>query len=177
MRRNLRDAVRLLLRTPGFSAVAVLSIAIGIGANTTIFTAANAIALAPTPGISNAAGLVDIGRTTQGRGFDTVSYRTYADLRDQNTIFSGVYALRLEPRPLSLAIDAAAERVYGEEVSASYFDVLDLAAARGAFFHTAEEHVGVPLRKVVLSHAFWTSRFHADPALVGRSITLNGESF
>src|SRR6185295_9683425 len=62
-------------------------------------------------------------------------------------------------------------------VSASYFDVLGLTPARGTFFRTSEEKVGVPLRKIVVSHAFWTRRFQADPGLVGRTLVLNGESF
>jgi predicted permease len=177
MTRNLRDASRLLLRTPAFTAVAVLSLAIGIGANTTIFTAANAIALAPTPGLTHGDGLVDLGRTQEGRGFDTVSFLTYADLRDQNTVFSGVYAQDFEPKALSLGSSDGAERIYAGQVSTSFFDVLEMTPAHGTFFHTAEERVGVPLRKVVLSHAFWTHRFKADPAIVGQPIVLNGESF
>jgi len=177
MPRHVRDAIRLLLRTPGFTAVAILSLAVGIGANTTIFTAANAIVLAPTAGIANREGLVDIGRTREGRGFDNVSFRTYADLRDQNPVFSGLYALDLEPKALSLGGDAGAERVYAGRVSASYFDVLDVPPAHGTVFHTAEEQIGVPLRKVVLSHAFWMRRFKGAPEIVNQPVVLNGESF
>jgi predicted permease len=175
--RNLRDASRLLWRTPTFTAIAVLSLAIGIGANATIFTVANAITLAPTPGVTAPEGLVDIGRTTEGQGFDTVSFQTYTDLRDQNDVFTGVYAVNLEPKPMSLGTDAGAERVYAELVSAGYFDVLGLRPARGTFFRTSEEQVGRPLRKAVLSHTFWVQRYQGSPSIVGRPITLNGEPF
>ena len=175
--RHLRDAARVLRRTPGFTIVAILSLAIGIGANTTIFTAANAIVLAPTQGLIDPSSLVDVGRTQDGRGFDNVSFPTYWDLKSRNDVFTGIYAYRFEPAPLSLGSPGGAERVFGEQVSASYFDVLGLTPARGVFFHTAEEQLGVPLRKVVLSQAFWTRRFQADPGLIGNTIILNGESF
>ena len=118
----------------------------------------------------------NIGRTTGGQGFDTVSFATYADLRDRNTVFDGVYALR-EPQPLSLGGNDGADRVYAEQVSASYFDVLGLVPAAGGFFHTAEEQVGVPLRKVVLSDDFWQRRFKRDPSVVGQDLVLNGDTF
>src|ERR1043165_1905036 len=119
--RQVRYAVRMLALAPVFSVTAVVSLAIGIGANTAIFTAANAIFLAPTAGIEDMDRLVDIGPTQEGRGFDTVSSLTYTDLRDRVSVFAGVYATRFEPAPLSLGSDAGAERIYGELVSANYF--------------------------------------------------------
>jgi putative ABC transport system permease protein len=175
--RDVRESFRLLFRTPAFTITAVLSLAIGIGANAAIFTAANGLLIAPTPGLLDMDRLVDIGRSTSGRGFDTVSYATFADLRDRNDVFSGVYAIRIEPRPLSLGSNDGAERVYAEEVSAGYFDVLGIVPARGIVFHASEEHVGQPLRKTVLSDAFWRRRFQADPAIVGHEIVLNSETF
>jgi MacB-like periplasmic core domain len=132
--RHIRHGGRLLVRAPLFAATAILSLAIGLGANTAIFTVANALLFAPTKHIREMDTLVDIGRTTGGQGFDTVSFATYADLHDRNTVFDGVYALR-EPQPLSLGGDDGADRVYGEQVSASYFDVLGLVPAAGGFFH------------------------------------------
>jgi predicted permease len=120
---------------------------------------------------------VDIGRTTDGRGFDTVSYATYRDLHDRESLFEGVYALRLEPVAMSLGGDAGAERIYGEQVSGSYFDVLGLTASAGTFFRTDEERVGTPLRKIVLTHAFWQSRFAGRQDVVGRDLVLNGEHY
>ncbi len=175
--RHLRHTFRLLARAPLFAATAMLSLAIGIGANSAIFATADALLLAPTTGVRDMDRLVDIGRTTDGRGFDTVSFGTYADLRARDSVFDGVYALRTEPQAISLGGADGAERIYGEQVSASYFDVLGLQSSAGTFFRTAEEQLGVPLRKVVLSHAFWQSRFAGRPDVIGQDLVLNGDSF
>ncbi|MEZ5320264.1 MAG: ABC transporter permease [Vicinamibacterales bacterium] len=176
--RSLSHALRALARAPFFTATAVLSLGIGIGANTTIFTAANALLIAPPSGVAAADRLVDIGRTTRGGGFDTVGYPTFADLRDATAgVFTGVYAVRVEPQPMSLGAAGGARRIYAQMVSASFFDVLGVPPAAGTFFRTDEERVGVPLRKVVLSHASWRRDFGGDPAVVGREIVLNGDSF
>jgi predicted permease len=169
--------VRGLVRTPFFTITAVLSLAIGIGANTTIFTAANALLFAPTPGVTAPDRLVDIGRTERGSGFDTVSYLTYRDVAALDSVFAGVQATRLEPEAMSLGGANGADRVYAQVVSASFFDVLGVRPAAGSFFRTGEEAVGTPLRKAVLTHALWTRRFNADPSIVGAEILLNGESF
>jgi putative ABC transport system permease protein len=175
--RHFRLAVRLLGRSPLFTATAVLSLAIGIGANATIFTIANGLLLLPAKGVADPDRLVDIGRSTHGEGFDTVSYATYQDVRDRTGVVTGVFACHLEPRALSLGSAEGAERIYGQQVSANYFDVLGARAALGGFFHGADEQLGVPLRRVVLAHAFWRHRFNADPAIVGREIVLNGDRF
>jgi len=174
---HLRQGLRLVRRSPVFTATAVLSLAVGLGANTAIFTVANAMLFAPTPGLADATGLVDIGRTTDGRGFDTVSFATFTDLAERKDVFSGVAAVRFEPEAMSLGSADGADRIFTGQVSASYFDVLGLSPAAGAFFHAGEERIGDPLRKVVLSHAFWRSRYGADRTIVGREITLNGDAF
>lgn len=167
----------MLAATPVFAATAIASLAIGIGANTAIFTAANAIFIAPTAGVREMHRLVDIGRTQEGRGFDTVSFPTYADLRDRDSVFEGVFAMEFEPKPLSLGGDAGAERVYSHFVSSNYFQVLGVEPAVGRFFDPAPERVGVPYRTVVLSHAFWRSRFGGQPGVVGQELVLNGDKF
>ena len=122
--------------------------------------------------------LVDIGRSTRGSGFDTVSYPTFADLREGAAdVFSGVYAMRLGPEPMSLGTAEGGQRIWAEQVSGGYFDVLGVVPALGTVFHAAEERPDVPLRKVVLRHAFWRRQFSADPAVVGRPIVLNGDEF
>ncbi len=174
---DLRHAARGLLRAPVFTASAVLSLAIGIGANATIFSAASGLLLSPLPAVRDMHRLVDIGRTTRGEGFDTVSYRTYADLRDTTDVFDGVFAHQFEPRAVSLDGPDGVERIYAELVSANFFEVLGVTPAAGAFFRGDEEQLDVPLRKVVLSHAFWQRRYGADPAIVGEQIVLNGDTF
>ena len=175
--RNARLAARLLARSPIFTITAVASLAIGIGANAAIFTAANALFFAPTAGVRDIDRVVDIGRTTEGRGFDTVSFPTYADLRARDSVFENVFASRLEPQPLSLGAEGGAERIYGELVTAGYFDVLGLQPSAGTFFRTDEEQPGTPLRKVVLAHAFWQSHFGGRADIAGQQIVLNGEQF
>lgn len=175
--RQLRYAVRVLVRSPLFTLTAVLSLAIGLGANTTIFTIANSLLLVPTRGVEDMDRLVDVGRTQNGSGFDTVSYPTYADLRDANSVFSGMYAVRFEPKPVSLGGSDGAERAFSQEVSATYFDVVGVKPALGRFFQGRDEQLGVPLRQVVLSDAFWQRHFASDPNVVGQDLVLNGDHF
>jgi predicted permease len=175
--RQLRYGIRVLARSPLFTLTAVLSLAIGLGANTTIFTIANALLLAPTRGVADMDRLVDVGRTQDGRGFDTVSYPTYADLRDHNSVFTGMFAVRFEPRPVSLGGPDGADRAFSQEVSASYFEVLGVTPAIGRVFHGRDEQFGVPLREVVLSDAFWRRHFASDPDAIGRDLVLNGDHF
>jgi len=175
---HFRHALRLLARTPVFTATAILSLAIGVGANSAIFSAGNALIFAPTPGIRDMGSLVDIGRSTRGRGFDTVSYPTFADLRDNSAdVFAGVYAMRLGPEAVSLGTTDGSERVYAEQVSGGYFDVLGVTPALGAVFHAVDERLDVPLRTVVLSHTFWQRQFSSDPGVVGRPVVINGDAF
>jgi predicted permease len=174
---QVRYAVRGLVRAPLLTLVATVSLAIGIGANTAVFTAANALLLVPASGVTHFDRLVDIGRTNGGAGFDTLSYPTYTALRDHATTLAGVIALRPEPRPLSLRVADGAELAYSLLVSSNYFDVLGVTPAAGALFHGRDEHPGVPLRQVVLSHAFWRRQFAGDPSVVGTTIELNGDEF
>jgi predicted permease len=174
---NVRHAARLLVRSPVFSLAAVASLAIGIGANTAIFTAANTLLLAPTTGIADMDRLVDIGRTRPNEPFDTLSFLTYRDVASRTDVFEGVYAIRMEPQPASVGGADGAERAWVEQVSASYFEVLGVRPALGTVFRGSEEQIGVPLRQVVLSHAYWQRRFASDPAVIGHELLVNGEPF
>jgi predicted permease len=171
---DLRYAVRLLRRNPLFALTAVLSLAIGIGANTTIFTIANALLFKPPLGVADAGRLVDVGRSQDGQGFETGSYSNYLDIRARNTVFSGIYAYRLGPEPMSLRGTDGAERIYGEMVSTNYFNVLGTPPHIGRLFTSddSEQPGATPL--AVLSHRFWMRRFNGDPAIVGQTLVLNG---
>lgn len=177
MTRQFKHALRLFARQPLFTLTAVASLAIGIGANATIFSAGNALLLAPTTGIEAPDRLVDVGLTRPNSNFDTMSYPNFADLRDRNRTLMAMYAYEIEPKALSLGNSDGAVRMYGQLVSAGYFDVLGVTPAAGVFFHAAQEVVGTPLRRVVLSDRFWRRQFAADPAVVGREVVINGDAF
>ncbi|HEV2986582.1 MAG TPA: ABC transporter permease, partial [Vicinamibacterales bacterium] len=179
-RRDVRHSARLLRRDPLFALTAALSLAIGIGANTTIFTVANALLFRPPAGVADADRLVDIGTRTPGGGFGNSSYPNYLDLRQRATTVDGVYAYPLFPHAMSLGGTGSAsgsERIFGTAVTGNYFTVLGAAPAAGRLFGAAEIEQPGAAPVVVLSHRFWTRRFDKDPAVVGRTLTLNRRAF
>lgn len=174
---DVRFALRLLRKSPLFTATAALSLAIGIGANTTIFSLASAMLLRPLPGLADAHRLVDIGRSSRGASFDTVSYPNYADIRDRATQVRGVFAHQIEPSPMSLGGNGDAERVYGTLVSGNYFQTLGAAPALGRLLRPDDDTPGSASAVTVLAHDLWTRRFGSDPAVVGRPVSINGYPF
>jgi predicted permease len=180
---DLRHAARLLRRDPLFTLTAALSLAIGIGANTTIFTVANALLFRPPAGVAEPGRLVDIGTSRNGTGFGNHSYPNYLDIRERATTLDGVYASLLFPRAMSLTgtlsagNNAGAERVFGTVVTTNYFTVLGAVPALGRLFGAGDREQPGASPVVVLSHRFWTRRFNKDPAIVGRSLTLDGHPF
>jgi predicted permease len=179
-RRDLRYAVRLLRRNPLFALTAALSLAIGIGANTTIFTVANALLFRRPAGVVDPDRVVDIGRSQAGGGFNPSSYPNYLDIRQRTTTLDGVYAYPLFPQAMSLGggrNNVRAERIFGTLVTTNYFTVLGAVPAVGRLFDAgdSEEPGASPI--VVLSHGFWTQQFNKDPAIVGRTLALNRHPF
>jgi predicted permease len=170
----MRHALRFLLRRPLFAGVAVLSLAVGLGASTTVFSVANALLWRPPSGVAGADRVVELGRTTGGRGFDTFSYPELQALQRAGALTA---VAGWTWRPLSLSTGGAGERVLSMLVSHTYFDVMGLAPQRGRFFGPEEDAVpgGGPV--VVLSHRFWRDRMGGDAAVIGRSIELNRRSF
>jgi predicted permease len=178
--RDMRHAARLLRRDPLFTTTAVLSLAIGIAANTTIFTVGNALLFRAPASVADPGALVDIGTRTPGGGFGNSSYPNYVDLRQRVTTLDGVYASGLFPRAMSLSSagdSQAAERVFATPVTGNYFAVLGATAAAGRLFDAdvVDRPGADPV--IVLSHRFWTRRFNRDPSLIGRTILLNRASF
>lgn len=152
-------------------AVAALSLAIGIGANTAIFSAVNSLLLEPLPGIDRPDRIVELGRTREGRGFDTFSYPDFLDLREQAGPLEEIAGVRMES--MSLSRGEAGERVFGVLASASYFRVLGAEPALGRLF-LPEEDVGIGEHPVaVVSHRFWRNRLGGDSAVVGSTLRLN----
>jgi predicted permease len=178
-RRDLKHAWRLLQRNPLFTATAVMSLAIGIGANTTVFTVANALLLRPPDGVTDPDRLVDIGTSRAGGGFGPSSYAAFLDVRQQATALDGVYAYSRFPQSLTLgsAGNASAESIFGSLVTNNYFAVLGALPAAGRLFDRtdSEQPLGSPV--AVLSYGFWTRRFNRDPAVIGRAVTLNRHLF
>jgi predicted permease len=172
---DLRHAARLLRRDLLFLLTAVLSLAIGIGANTAIFTVAYAVLFRPPVGVAAPSQLVDIGTRTAGGGFGNSSYPNYLDLRARSATLDGVYAYSLFPRAMSLGAESGTpgtERIFGTLVTANYFSVLGATPFVGRLFNDRAGPEGADA--VVLSHRFWTRRFNGDPGIVGRTMTLNG---
>src|SRR3989339_278506 len=160
---DLRFAARLLRRSPLFTLVAVSSLTVGIGANTTIFTVVNSLLVRPRPGVVEA-GLVDVGRTQDGAGFDNMSYPNYLDYREASrNVLEDLAAFRFELQPMGLSEGDGAIRVYGQTVSGNFFDVLGVRPAVGRFFLPEEDAVPGERLVAVASHRFWQDRFGGDP--------------
>ena len=170
---DLRYSVRLLLRSPIFTITSVLSLAIGIAATSAIFSIADALLLRPRIGVADPATLVDIGRSTNGRGMDNFGYPLFEAFRDQATMLDGVAATRFTPDVMALGDASSSERVFASLVSFNYFNVVGVNTAIGRFFLPEEDQTAETHPVVVLSHDMWTRRFKADPAIVGTTLRLN----
>src|SRR4051794_9685774 len=172
---DLRYALRTLVKSPAFTLIVVLTLALGIGANSAIFSLTDQVLLRMLP-VKSPEQLVvlDGPGAFQGRTFNraTFSFPMYRDFREQNTVFEGVLARF--PTPLTLLANGQAERVNGELVSGNYFDVLGVRALIGRTFTLDDDRTpgGHPL--VILSHNFWMRRFAGDRSVLNRTVTLNG---
>ncbi len=175
---DVRHGARMLAKNPGFSLVAVLSIAIGVGANTAMFSVADGLILRPLQ-IPDANGLVSVsGITPTGevRNGGT-SYPDYADLRDRARSFDGLAASDGLVAGLARDRDQSAQGRFGLAVSANFFDVLRVQPALGRAFLATEEAVSGREAVVVLGHDTWIDQFGGDPAIVGQTVRLTGQAF
>ncbi|MGH7552825.1 MAG: ABC transporter permease, partial [Longimicrobiales bacterium] len=171
---DLRYALRMLRKNPAFAAVAVISIAIGIGANTAIFTLLDAVLLRALP-VAEPERLAFIF-SDRGESINAnYSYPNYVAFRDHNEVFDGLAAV--SPISLAVAGTTAAQQVEGEAVSGNYFSVLGVSAARGRFFTATEDRDGVGEAVVVLSHRLWLREFGGDVGAIGRTVRLGGQPF
>ena len=176
---DLRSAWRQLARSPAVSLVAVLSLALGIGANTTVFTLVNALLLSPMP-IRDMSRVVVIGTSEVRDGAPQflagTSRPNFIDLRDQQSVFSGTVLTGFTPLSLSGG-GGEPEQIFAQIVSGNYFDVLGPPLAAGRTFLPDEDGQLGAHPVVVLSHGLWVRRFGGDPGIVGQSVTLNNQSF
>lgn len=169
--RDVRYAVRALRAQPLFTLVAAGSLAIGIGANTAVFSVANALLLRPLPGIGNYERVVELGRSRDGSGFDSFAYPDFVDIREQVPALELAVPYTLEL--LSVSRDAEGFRVSGMHVGARYFELLGVGPGLGRYF-VPEEDEGFDVHPVtVVSHHFWTVRLGADPEVIGSTLYLN----
>ena len=173
---DLRFGARMFVKQPGFTLIAVLSLAVGIAANTAVFTIVNAMLFKPMP-VREPERLVALYTREPNSPFpNAFSFPDYKDYRDHNDVFSDLFLhdhqyLSLKNR------DDKAELISGELVTGNYFTGLGVTAALGRLFTPDDDRVpgGHPL--AVLNHSFWQRRFSADPHIVGRAVRLNGHDF
>lgn len=172
---DLRYGFRMLWKSPGFTAVAVLSLALGIGANSAIFSLVNTVLLRPLPA-AQPEQLVAVYGTLHNGADDTLfSYLNYKDYRDRNEVFTGLIAYRFAP--VSLSHNGNNQRLWGYLVSGNYFAVLGIKAVLGRTFLPEEDRTPNSHPVAVLSYASWQRRFGTDPSVVGKTVLLNGHTF
>jgi macrolide transport system ATP-binding/permease protein len=164
---DVRYALRTLRKSPGFTLVCILTLGLGIGANTAIFSVVNALILRPLP-VERPNELAFLENVHYGPG---QSFPNYKDLRDRNQTFAGLIGYRIAP--MELETDHGAERIWGYLATGNYFDILGVQPALGHFFNQNDDlHPGAS-PYAVLSYSAWQSRFGADPDIVGKTIRLN----
>ncbi|HEV7992749.1 MAG TPA: ABC transporter permease [Gemmatimonadaceae bacterium] len=175
--RDLRYAVRMLRKSPVFTVIAVLIIALGTGAVTTIFSTANAIALRPLPGVPNADELVEVNRArADGSDWMWASYPFYQHLRDGGArSVADIAAWAMMPLTISTGNEGVAAE--GTMVSGNYFRVTGARPALGRFFTPEEDGAPGANPVVVISHKFWTTQLAGDSAVIGCTVRLNGNAF
>ncbi len=170
---DVRFTFRILRKSPAVTLAAVLSLALGIGANVTVFSWAQTFVLRPISGVADQQGLVVIdGRSLSGQDV-RLSYPDYEEIARSATSFSGVLSYAF--RALSLSYEERAERVWAELVSGNFFEVLGLRAGSGRLLNPADAQRREPV--AVISDAFWERRFRRDPTIVGRTVPLSGRAF
>src|ERR1700722_3002031 len=174
---DLRYGLRILARSPGFVAIAVLTLALGIGANATIFSFIDALLLHPPSGIVETGRLVSVwNRTANGQQMQ-FSYPDYLYFRDHNQVFSDFIAYSSDPMQASWTQAGHSSLIYVRLASANYFSTLGVKAFTGRGFFADEDNVPGKHPVVVLSRRFWQERMGSDPGIVGKTLTLNARTF
>ena len=181
IRQDLRYGFRMLMKNPGLAMVALLTIALGIGANTAIFSITDQVLFRSLPVVRPQELVIlrspgpNPGRTrSDGDAAQSFSYPMYKDLREHNPVFSGVLA-RLSVS-LSISGQGQTERASGELVSGNYFEVLGVRPAIGRLFSSQDETAAGANPVAVLSYGYWTRHFGNDPSVLNRQISVNGTS-
>ncbi len=171
---DLRYGARMLLKQPGFTLIAVLTLGLGIGANTAIFSIVNAVLLRPLP-YQEPERLVTLLERASGGAGSSPSYPNFADWRAQNTLFDSMAAVRTN-ESFNFTGAGEPERLLGRIVSAEFFSTLGIEPLLGRDFLAEEDRPGAT-PAVILSHGFWRRRFGDDQSIIGKQVTLNNQSF
>jgi len=168
---DLRYACRWLLRSPGFAVVAILSIGLGVGVNTAMFSLVDTLLFKPLP-VRDPGALVDVfTSSTDGDEYATSSYPDFLDVQAQNTVFEDMTAY--SPMFAPLALGERSRLVMGQIVTGNHFSMLGVQPLVGRFFTAADDAPGAE-RVAVLSHRMWQAEFGGSPAAVGQTVTLRG---
>lgn len=173
--RDLRYSVRMLIKSPGFTVVAILALTLGIGANTAIFSVVNSVLLRPLP-YSDPGRLMQLWEVSARKGLSEMpaSYPNFADWRDQNHVFEQVVAY--SDWTFNLTGAGEPERIRSAIVSPAFFSALGIKPVRGRVFLSGEDERGKDM-VAVISEGLWQRRFDSDPNIVGRSVNLDDKSF
>jgi len=170
----MRYAIRTLRRSPGFTIIALLTLAVGIGANTAIFSFVNGVLLKPLP-YRDPHSIVRVLERPPGGSHNGISTLNYLDWRNQNTVFEHMAAINYGGS-VTLTGSGRPELIPGVSVGASYFDIFGVQPVLGRTFAPDEDQLGKS-QVVVLSHRLWENRFGADPTIIGRTLNLNGKPY
>lgn len=173
---DLRVSLRRLRKTPGFTLIAVLSLALGIGANTAIFSLVNTMFLRPLP-VEKPEQLVSLNNVSLNgeQNFPVFSIPNYRDLRDRNDVLSGLAAYRVAP--ISLSNNGVNLRLWGYLATGNYFEMLGVKPVLGRFFTPADDKAVGAHPVAVITHDCWQRRFGSDPNIAGKNVLVNGHSF
>src|SRR6266700_622076 len=172
LRHNLTLAFRRLRSSPGFTAAAIVTLALGIGANVTIFSMVNAVVFRPF-GVQNQSELVFFNHHTSKTEGPMISYPDYRDYRNRNTVLSGLAMYYFAAMNISRSGSQNA-RLWGFAVSGNYFDVLGVQPFLGRLLHPADDVKGGGHPVAVITYGCWQTRFARDPNVVGKQVKING---
>jgi macrolide transport system ATP-binding/permease protein len=174
--KEIRQAIRLLLNNPGFTAIAALSLALGIGANSAIFSLADAILLRPLP-VPQPSHVLNLTTVTPSTPRDGLSFPEYRDIREKSQSLEGVVACQFTTVGFAATPKALPQMRMGQMVSDNFFKVLDVQPALGRAFLPDEGKVPGRDAIVILSDHFWETEFGRDPSVIGRVVRMNGIDF
>jgi len=173
--KDIQYGVRNLLKRPSYTVIALLTLALGIGANTAIFSLVSTVLLRPLP-VPHPEQLVEVYGTMHNGSEDTIqSYLNYKDYRDRNQTLSGLLAYRFVP--VSISQESRNERAWGYLVSGNYFDVMGVPPFLGRYFRPEEDQTLSAYPVAVISYGCWQKRFASDTNVVGKQLSINGRSF